>query len=207
VPARPATTESYRKLVVDARRHLRRDPCQSTAELARKLPCSVRTLNRAFAATGSTVREERHPLRLHRAALVLLAAMPPAEAARHAGYASSQQLIDPFRRYFGVTPARMRQIGHSVKTVTWQAKQPGPYRGTWHQRQRERAWRAHRHVLLTARGELVAGTIAAQKVEVALAKRLPRPRAPKAPLKLWNMFEAFASEMPSGAPRTFRRAA
>ena len=56
----------------------------------------------------------------------MLGALPTAEAARHADYASSRQLTEPFRCRFGVAPSRMREIGLAVRTVTWQVKQPGP---------------------------------------------------------------------------------
>jgi len=174
--------------VRDARRRLRRDPCVSVPQLARELACTERTLNRAFALTGSTVRAERSRVRLDHAASVLLAGMPIAVAARRAGYASSRQLAAPFRRRFGVTPSRMRQVGSAVRTVTWQAKQRGPYRGSWQQRQRRITWRACRRTLLAARNELVAGTLPADKVQSALNLRLSRPRKSPVPLSVYEVF-------------------
>lgn len=189
VAQRRTTTEAfYRGLVRGARQRLRINPCQSPAELARALACSQRTLNRAFAAAGSTVREERDRARLDRAALILLAEKPSSEAARHARYASSRQLAEPFRQRFGVTPSRMRRIGGAVRTVTWQAGRPGPYRGSWQQRERNSRWRAERRVLREALDELVAGTVPARRVARALDLRLPRPREPRAPLKLYEVF-------------------
>ena len=82
------------------------------------------------------MRSERDRLRLDRAAQVILATKAHGEAARQAGYASPRQLAGPFRRRFGVTPSRMREISSAVRTVTWQAAQPPPYRGSWQQHPR-----------------------------------------------------------------------
>lgn len=130
VAHRRTTEDDYRRIVAATRRRLRINPCRSTSELAGAVSCSKRTLNRAFAAAGSTVREERDAARLDRAANVLLAEKPAAEAARHARYASPRQLADPFRRRFGVTPAHMRRIGRAIRTIRWQAGRPGPYSGS-----------------------------------------------------------------------------
>jgi AraC-like DNA-binding protein len=195
--ARRRTTDAfYRSLVRGTRRQLRLDPCQSPAAIARKLACSERTLNRAFAANGGTVREERDRVRLDRAALVLLAGKPSAEAARSAGYVSARQLADPLRRRFGVTPSRMRRIGGAVRTVTWQARRLGPYRGSWQQRERNAVWRAERRVLREALQELVIGTMPARRVARALELRLPRPRELRAPLKLYEAFGPAARFVP-----------
>jgi len=211
VAHRRTTEDSYRRIVAATRRRLRINPCQSTSELADAAHCSKRTLNRAFAAVGSTVREERDSARLDRAAQVLLAGKPTAEAARHARYASPRQLAEPFRRRFGVTPGRMRRIGSAAGCVRWQAGRPGPYRGSWQQRQRNATWRAERRVLLEARDQLVADTMPARTVERALQLRLPRPRDPRAPLTLYQVFGPAATYVPEELlrrrPRFFGKAA
>jgi len=196
---------SYRELVREARKKLRAAPCQSPETLSKALLCSPRTLNRAFEVAGSTVRDERAKLRLDRAASVLLKGKRPAEAARQAQYASPRRLAEPFRERFGVTPSRMSEIGEAMRTVTWQAEQPGPYRGSWQQRQRRAVWRAQRRVLRNALDELEAGTMPAKKVKGALAVRLPRPREPRAPLTLWEMVLPPADDSGESMPDDVRR--
>lgn len=148
-------------------------------------------------------------MRLDRAARILLAKMPIAEAARHSGYASSRQLAEPFRRRFGVTPSRMREVGDAVLTTTWQSKQKGPYSGTFQQHQRNATWRAKRRVLRQARSALTPDTMPARKVERALSLRLPRARIPRAPLTLYEVFAPDASgpALPPRFERYFRKAA
>ncbi|MGP0101972.1 MAG: helix-turn-helix domain-containing protein [Solirubrobacteraceae bacterium] len=158
--------------------------------------CSERTLNRAFASTGTTVREESRRLRLDRAALTLLGGKPPSEAARRAGYASPRQLAEPFRKRYGATPARVREVGRAIKTIRWQASQRGPYSGSWQQHRRRETWRAARRVLRVAHSELTPGTIPASRVEGALKLRVPRPRKSKAPLALYEVFGPAAGWIP-----------
>lgn len=193
---RRSTEIFYKGLVHEARNQLRLDPRQSPAHLARTLACSNRTLNRAFAAAGRTIREERDGLRLDRAARTLLGEKSPAEAARRAGYASSRQLAGPFRRRFGMTPSRVRELGRAISQLRWQAKQPGPLRGSWQQRQRSTTWRKQRHVLRVARVELIPHTVVASHVERALQLRLSRPRTPRVPLSLYEVFGPAAEWVP-----------
>ena len=211
VEHRPTTEIFYRHLVRQAQRRLQRHPCQSISELANALACSQRTLNRAFEFVGSTVRAERDSYRLDRAALILLAEKSSAEAAHQAGYASSRQLADPFRRRFGVTPSRMRRIGRAVRNVTWQAGRPGPYRGTWQQKQRNALWRAERRLLRDCLEDLAPTTMPAQRVARALTLRLPRPRQSRAPLHLYEVFGPAAQYVPDDLLRRhaafFRRTA
>ncbi len=190
MPQRRTTQNFYGQLVRNSWDSLRRDPRRSPADLARSLFCSERTLNRAFAAAGSTVRDERDCLRLDRAALILLSTKPPADAARRAGFASARQLAQPFRRRFGVTPSRMREIGGALRTVTWAARQQGPYRGSWQQKRRAAEWRAARRLLRKASSQLSPSTMPLEKVERALELRLPRVRDPRAPLTLYELFGA-----------------
>ena len=193
---RPTTETTYRQLVREARERLRLNPCQGADQLAKALACSERTLNRAFASAGTTMRDDRKRLRLDRAALVLLGDKPPSEAAQRAGYASSRQLAEPFRTQFGVTPSRIREIGRAEKTVRWQASRRGPYKGSWQQYRRRQMWRAARRVLRAAHAELTTGTLPADKVERALKLKLPRPREPKAPLALYEVFGPDARVVP-----------
>jgi AraC-like DNA-binding protein len=201
VTHRPTTDGFYREVVRKARARLRLNPCQAPSELAQALACSERTLNRAFASTGTTVRDESRRLRLDRAALTLLGGKPPSEAARRAGYASSRQLAEPFRKRYGATPSRVRDVGRAIKTVRWQASQRGPYRGSWQQRGRRETWRAARRVLRAAHAELIQGTIPASRVDDALKLRLQRPRKSKTPLALYEVFGPAASWIPEDVLR------
>jgi hypothetical protein len=121
---------------------------------------------------------------------------PPSEAARRAGYASPRQLAEPFRKRYGATPSRVREVGRAIKTVRWQASQRGPYRGSWQQHRRRETWRAARRVLRTAHSELIPETIPASRVDGALALRLQRPRKSKAPLALYEVFGPAAGWIP-----------
>lgn len=97
----PATVE-----VFDA---IEAHPDATTAELARRLAVTPRTLQRQF-------RDNALPppgfwlglARARRAALRLRDALPLADIAADAGYADQAHMTRAFRQWFGTTPARLR---------------------------------------------------------------------------------------------------
>jgi AraC-like DNA-binding protein len=83
------------------------DPELSTAMLARELNVSVRTLQRAFAATGEPVTAYVRRRRLEEARLALSApAGPPglSELAARWQFADSSHFIRTFKKHYGQTP-------------------------------------------------------------------------------------------------------
>ncbi|SDU39269.1 helix-turn-helix domain-containing protein [Stappia sp. ES.058] len=98
-----------RPATVDAFAAIEAQPDATTAQLARRLAVTPRTLQRQF-------RENTLPppgfwlglARARRAALELTAGAPLAEIAADAGYADQAHMTRAFRRWFGTTPARLR---------------------------------------------------------------------------------------------------
>ncbi|WP_311765428.1 helix-turn-helix domain-containing protein [Streptomyces zingiberis] len=86
------------------------DPDLSPSTLARELSVSVRTLHRAFAATGESVSAYIRRGRLEQARLRLLAAprgrLSVSEVAARWQFADSSHFIRAFKRRYGQTPAR-----------------------------------------------------------------------------------------------------
>ncbi|WP_374104636.1 helix-turn-helix domain-containing protein [Streptomyces sp. GESEQ-4] len=83
------------------------DPELSAATLARELNVSVRTLQRAFAATGDSVSAYIRHRRLEEARLALTAPsdrLSISELAAHWHFADSSHFIRTFKKHYGQTP-------------------------------------------------------------------------------------------------------
>jgi AraC-like DNA-binding protein len=82
------------------------DP-DSTAELARRVGTSTRTLERRFLAeTGLTLAAWRRQARLQGALRDLASGRPVKQAAATAGYATPSAFVSAFRSAFGASPGR-----------------------------------------------------------------------------------------------------
>ena len=88
------------------------EPELSPAMLARELHVSVRTLQRAFAATGESVSAHIRYRRLEEARLALTAPagrLSVSELAAHWQFADSSHFIRAFKRHYGKTPTEYAQ--------------------------------------------------------------------------------------------------
>lgn len=167
---------------------LREDPRRSVAFLERKLHVSQRTLNRAFRMhLKMTVQEAQKRLRLDAAAAALLDGKPLYAATWSAGYSHPRHLAGPFRRYFGISPSEMQEVGRAVRYVRWQARQDAPFRGSYQAAYRAPRWRAHRRTLRSACAFMPACP-ARRRVERALDVRLKRLVEPDRPLTVYEVY-------------------
>ncbi|GLY83778.1 helix-turn-helix domain-containing protein [Actinoallomurus iriomotensis] len=98
-----------------ADRHLT-DPELSPASLARELNVSVRTLHRAFAATGESVAAYIRRRRLEQARLELAASLlrpSVSEVAARWQFADRSHFIRSFKKQYAQTPA---EFAHAHRT-------------------------------------------------------------------------------------------
>lgn len=88
-------------------------PALRTADLARDLGLSARSLHRAFALAGDTVAGRLRQMRLAQARQLLgqrrLAGLSVAEVGRRCGYTDASHFGRDFQRDTGLTPSRWRQ--------------------------------------------------------------------------------------------------
>jgi AraC-like DNA-binding protein len=115
---RPATTLQRTSLFEDASAIVEREFAAelSLDDVARRVACSRRQLQRSYAEAGrTTFRAQLTAVRMDRAA-ELLASRPLTvrEVARRVGYRQPAQFAKAFRRRHGVAPAAYRRSGRQA---------------------------------------------------------------------------------------------
>jgi AraC family transcriptional regulator, positive regulator of tynA and feaB len=113
---RASTLTEQRRLYLLARvvvaRHYRRP--LTLAAVARALSSSPRQLQRAYARSGSTFREDLLARRMAAAAELLAGqAIPVRDVARLVGYTDGSHFARAFRLRYGIAPARFRERARS----------------------------------------------------------------------------------------------
>lgn len=167
---------------------LREDPKRPIGRLGSELHVSQRTLNRAFQRHAKmTVQEAQKRMRLDAAAAALLDGKRMLDAAWRAGYSHPRHLADPFRRYFGISPAEMQHVGRAMKYIRRQARQPAPFRGSYLARRRGPNWRADRRTLRRAFA-VMPDCPARRRIQRSLELRLKRLVEPDRPLTVYEVY-------------------
>lgn len=110
---RPATISLRASLFEDATAIVEREFADDLAldDIARRVACSRRQLQRAYAEVGSTTfREHLTAVRMDRAAdLLRTRPLTVREVARRVGYRQPAQFAKAFRRRHGVAPSAYRR--------------------------------------------------------------------------------------------------
>ena len=175
---RPSTQLSQLYIVESARAVLELAPAATLDYVVERIPYSGRSVQRAFAAQGTSFIKDRRRLQLDRAAKVLLdeagrgRRVSLLNAARAAGGWQPRHLCGPFRRQFGMTPGAIWSVGKSLRELEGIGRAPLPHsrrEPAAYARRRRRVMRLQAQLRLASHA-LTPGTLVAGRVASALSQ-------------------------------------